>query len=117
MKNAISAEFINKISNRQYRRKLKIFLGVGLVGFIMVGALVIWAGIATVKGVTNLAQDAKVSDKVLSLQTEIANIATGPGVGCWQTAQGLLHVEVWLEKPIADNLHTLKLACMSANKE
>jgi hypothetical protein len=117
MKNGISEELAHKLTNRQFMRKLKIFLGVGLVGVIMVGALVIWAGIATIKGVTNLAQDTKVSEKVLSLQTEVVKIATLPGVGCWQTAQGLLHVEVWLEKPIADNLHSLKLACMSANKE
>lgn len=117
MNHSLPSEGGKKIIGRQLSRKLKIFLGVGFVGIIMIGALVIWAGIATIKGVANLAEEARVSDKVISLQKEMENIATLPKVDCWNTVQGLLNVEIWLESPIAENLQSLKLACMNTEKE
>ncbi len=117
MRHSLPSEGGKKNIGRQFSRKLKIFLGVGFVGIIMIGALVIWAGIATIKGVANLAEEARVSDKVISLQKEMENIAMLPKVDCWNTVQGLLNVEIWLESPIAENLQSLKLACMNTEKE
>ena len=114
MKNIILLELLKKLkTNHQLKRKLKIFLGIGLVGAIMVGALVVWAGIATFKSVASLATNPNVQEKVLNLETEIQNLPAMAKVGCWTAAQGLLEVEVWLEKPLIDNFNSIKLACLN----
>lgn len=53
--------------------------------------------------------------KVMRLPCEIENIPALAKVGCWNKVQGLMNVEVWLEKPIADNLNSLKLASFANN--
>jgi len=96
----------------QLKRKLKIFLGVGLVGILLVGALIIWAGVATVQHAASLGADANVQEKVRDLKNELPEIPAPVKVGCWDKVQSLLTVEVWLEKPVADNLKSLKDACL-----
>jgi hypothetical protein len=103
----------NLKSNPQLKRKLKIFLGVGLAGILMVGALVVWAGIATFKSVASIGTNPAVQEKIVGLETGIKNLPALTKVGCWTTAQSLMKVEVWIEKPLIDNLNSLKLACLN----
>ena len=98
----------------QLKRKLKIFLGVGLVGLLLVGALIIWAGVATVQHVASLGADVNVQEQVRDLKTEMPTIPALAKVGCWDKVQSILNVEVWFEKPVADNLQSLKDACLGA---
>lgn len=114
MKPIIVLELLKKLqTNQQLKRKLKVFLGVGLAGFLMVGVLVVWAGVATFKSVANLGSNPIVQEKILNLETEIKNLPALAKVGCWNTAQSLLKVEVWLEKPVADNFNSIKAACFA----
>jgi len=95
----------------QMKRKLIILLSTCFVGFLLVGALIIWGGIATVQHVAGIATDPNVQKKVLDLKTDLPEIPAPVKVGCWDKAQSLLNVEVWLEKPVADNLQSLKDSC------
>jgi len=112
-------------TNYKSNRKLKIFLGASLAGILMVGALVVWAGIATFKSVVSIGakpvvqekikswNDTNVPDKIASLESGVKNLPALTKVGCWTTAQSLMKVEVWVAKPFVENLNSLKLACLN----
>jgi len=125
MKHSIVLELLKNITtNHQLKRKLKIFLGVGLVGSLMLGALFIWGGVAAFKTITSIEtnpvvqekiknwNNSNAKDKISSLETEINNLPALVKVGCWTTAKSLMSVGVWLEKPIAENYNNLKSACL-----
>lgn len=113
-------------TNYKLNRKLKFFLGAGLAGVLMVGALVAWAGIATFKSVASLGTNPivqekfkswnttnVVQEKIVSLETGVRKLPALTKVDCWTTAQSLMKVGVWIEKPIVDNLNNLKIACLN----
>lgn len=113
MKRLIFFEILRRFKSAPaLKRKLKIFLVVGVVGFFVTSALVIWAGIAGVRYVANLAQDTSVTTQVESLKHEVREMPALMKVGCWDKAQSLIGVEPWLERPIADNFRNLKVACL-----
>ncbi len=110
--NSIFAELLNKLKgDHRIMRKLKIFLGVALVGFMLVCALVIWGGVATVRQVASFGANPKVQEKVTALGSEIKNLPALAKVGCWEKAQTLMNVAIWIEKPVADNFKELTQAC------
>ncbi len=114
MKHIIILELLRKLkTNHPLRRKFKIFLGVGLVGSLMVGALVVWAGFATFKSVANLGSDPIVQEKILKIESEIGKLPPLAKTGCWDAVKGLMNVEAWIEKPVSNNLSSLKLACVN----
>lgn len=112
-------------SNYKFNRKLKIFIGVSFAGIIIVGTLVIWAGIATFKNVANIGanpvvqekikswNNANVQEKIAGLETGVKNLPALTKVGCWATTQTLMKAEVWIEKPFIENLNSLKIACLN----
>jgi hypothetical protein len=126
MKHALLLEQLRNLkTNPPLKRKLKIFLGVGLAGIVMIGALVAWAGIATFKSVASIGanpvvqekikswNNTNVQEKIVSLDTGVKNLPALTKVGCWTTAQSLMKVEVWIAKPFVENLNSLKLACLN----
>lgn len=113
MKHLVLLELMKKFkANDQLKRKLKIFLGVGLAGFLLVGALIIWAGFATIQHVASLGANVNVQEQVRGLKKEMPDIPALAKVGCWDKVKSLLSVEAWLEKPVAENLQSLKDACL-----
>ena len=114
MKRLIFLEFLRKIGTKhQLKQKIKIFLGAGLVGCLMIGALIVWGGIAAFKSVAGLGTNPIVQEKILSLETEIKNAPALVKSGCWGTVKSLMHMESWIEKPIAENYNTIKSACFN----
>jgi hypothetical protein len=106
-------DLTNKLrSNTTLKRYLKIFLGVGCLGLLLVGGLIIWAGMATVQHVADLSTDPKVQEQVQKLKTDIPNMPALVKVGCWEKVQSLMNVQVWLETPAAENIQGLKEACL-----
>lgn len=101
-------------SNDRLKRYLKIFLGVGCLVLLLVGGLILWAGVATVKHVADLGADPKVQEQVQKLKTDIPNVPALVKVGCWEKVQSLLNVQVWLETPAAENIKDLKDACLGS---
>jgi hypothetical protein len=109
---SVVQELLKKVSgNHQFKRKLKIFLGVGLVGFLLVGGLILWAGVSAVQRVVSIGANSNVQEQVWNLKTEIPNIPSLAKVGCWDKVKGLMSVQVWLEKPVVDNIKYIKDAC------
>jgi len=112
MKNQV-VDLMSKLkANDKLKRNLKIFFGIGCIGFLLIGGLIIWAGVATVQHVASLGADPKVQEQVQKLKTEIPNIPALAKVGCWDKVQSLLNVQVWLEKPVAENIQSIKEACI-----
>lgn len=100
-------------TNHQLKRKLKIFLGVGLVGCLMIGALVVWGGIAAFKSVASIGTNPIVQEKILSLETEIQKVPALVKIGCWETVKSFMNGAVWIEKPLAENYNNIKSACLN----
>lgn len=105
----------NVPTNHLLKRRLKIFLGIALGGFLLLGGLVFWVGVAAFKGVADFAADARLPEKVTQVQQGIEKAANLPRVGCLDAAQSLLNVEVWLNRPVAENLDSMKIACLQNN--
>lgn len=114
MKRIIDLESLRKFNtSHQLKRKLKIFIGAGLVSCLMIGALLLWGGIAALKTVSNIGTHPVVQEKVLNLEKEIQNLPALVKVGCWTTVKSLMDVDVWLNTPIAENYNNIKSACLN----
>jgi len=114
MKHFNSNELFKKLEmNHRLKQKLKIFLGAGLVGCLLIGALVVWGGVAAFKGVASIGTSPMVQEKILNLEAEIQNAPALVKVGCWGTVKSYMNVASWLEKPIAENYNNIKSACLN----
>ncbi|MDK9705694.1 MAG: hypothetical protein OEL83_01480 [Desulforhopalus sp.] len=102
----------NVPTNHLLKRRLKIILGIALGGFLLLGGLVFWVGFAAFKGVADFAADARLPEKVAQVQQGIEKTGNLPRLGCLDVAQNLLNVEVWLDRPVAENIDSLKIACL-----
>jgi hypothetical protein len=70
MKDQILREILYKIKSRpDLKKKLKIAILVGVVGFFLTAGLVIWAAVSAVSFVGNQLQTSNVTGAVESLQT------------------------------------------------
>jgi uncharacterized membrane protein YjgN (DUF898 family) len=103
------------IANEQLKKQIKVFLGIGCLGILLVCGLIIWAGVATVKHVATIGENVNVQEQVQNLKkTGTLNLPAIAKVGCWEKAQSLLVVQVWLEKPVAENIQGLMDACLGS---
>lgn len=117
MKQQIFIEIIRKIKAKPHlMRKVKIFAVVGLVGFLVTGALTIWAGITAFNYVATKAtaavQSPVAQTNIESIKTELKTLPKFQALSCWGKAQSLMAVEPWLARPALDNLINLKVACL-----
>lgn len=113
MKSFIFLESLKKFNtNRQLKHQHKIFIGAGIVGCLMIGALVVWGGIAALKTVSNIGTNPIVQEKISNL-TEVQNMSALVKVGCWSTVKSLMNLETLFEKPVAENYNNIKSACLN----
>lgn len=123
MKKYIFYELMRNLRSKpELLRKMKIFAVVGAFGFLVVGSLVIWAGISAFGFVTNVAkeviQSPRTSMHVENIKSEAKEISTAlMGVNCWDKAQSLMTLDPWLQKPALDNLNSLIATCFENAKE
>jgi hypothetical protein len=118
MKDQILREILYKIKSRpDLKKKLKIAILVGVVGFFLTAGLVIWAAVSAVSYFGNQLQTTNVNGAVESLQTNIKNIPAVNALGCWQQAQNMMAIEPWLIRSLAQNLNLLKDSCLRASPE
>ncbi len=103
------------MANDQNKKKFKIFLSIVCLGILLVGGLIIWAGVATVKHVASVGANVNVREQVQNLKTGALTLPAMAKVGCWEKAQSLLAVQVWLEKPVGENIQSLKDACLGSD--
>jgi hypothetical protein len=117
MRQDIIYEVLRKIKAKPgLMRKVKIFAVVGVVGFVITGALVIWAGVSAFKFVasktTEVINSPTAIAQVENLKLEANGLPKLQPLDCWVKAQSLMAVEPWLARPALDNLKNLKVACL-----
>jgi hypothetical protein len=116
VKNLILLETLKNFNrNNQLKRKLKLSLGLGFGGILLLGCLIIGAGIVTVQKIADFGARSNVQEQVENLKTEVTKLPAIAKVGCWQKMQDLMSVQIWLERPVADNINSLKMACLEKN--
>jgi hypothetical protein len=117
MKQDIIFALIQKIKSQPHlMRKAKIFVAVGLVVFVIASVLVIWTGLTAVKFIatqtSELTQSPVAIEQLAKLKTEVSGLPSIKPLACWGQAQSLMAVQPWVERPVIDNLMTLKTACL-----
>jgi hypothetical protein len=117
VKNLILFEILRKLDgDYKLKRKLKIFLGLGLACILLFGCLIIWAGITTVRKAADFGTRPEVQEQVRNLKTEVTKLPAMAKVGCWQKVQDLMSVQIWLQKPAVENINSLREACLEKKR-
>lgn len=94
-------------------KKLKIFLGIGVVGLIASGAFALYLGIVGVKYVASVATDPKIIEHAETLRYKVDQIPALGAVKCLSVAQSFMDLESFLSTPLSQNLQALKHACFA----
>lgn len=120
MKKEIVFKILKKIeSNKKLKRKLKIFVVAGIFGFFIISALTIWIGFKAVNYVATKTKEAGrapiVQGYVHNINSELKTLSKNQVVSCWDKAQSLIAIQVWIERSAIDNLMDLKVACLENN--
>ncbi len=121
MKKYLLYELLQLIRTRpDLKRKLKIFLLVGFVGFVLVGGLAVWGTIKAVQIVADKAgaviENPQIQAQVQE-QAQNFNVTQFNALNCWDSAIRLVGVRPWLERPVYQNLDNLKQACFPQEGE
>lgn len=103
--------------NDHFKRKLKIFLGIGCLGMVLLGGLVIWAGFTAVQQVAKIGGNVSVQEHMENLKGEISEVPAIVKVGCWEKVQSLMNIQVWLKTPLGENITSLKDACFASDRK
>lgn len=116
MKKYLFYELLNLIRTRpDLKKKVKIFVMVGLVGLIVVSGLAIWAGLSAISFVASKAnaviQAPTAQVQLENLKNQAPQLAQIQVLGCWDSAVALLQVRPWLERSASQNLQSLIQGC------
>ena len=112
MKNLILVEFLRRLQTTpSLKKKLKIFVGVALVGLVLSGGLALYLGVVGVKYVASIGSNVDVARHAQVLKSKVEGIPAIAKVECLETVQGLMNIERLLSVPLMDNFQTLKRAC------
>lgn len=117
MKYQIIIELLKSLNNRpDLKRKVKTFALVGVVGLVITLALTIWAGVAVFNFATSKAneviQSIPYQNHIETAKNEIKGLPKIHALNCWTTAQSLMALQPWVERPAVANLMNLKTACL-----
>ena len=117
MKREVFLKILNKLKSRKdLRRKLKIFVIVGLFGFFVITTFAVWIGFKAydyvASNTNNLGQSPLVKTHTQNIKSELTALSTNQVLSCWRHAQSLVAIKVWLERSAIDNLIDLKNACL-----
>lgn len=104
-------------ANDHFKRKLKIFLGIGCLGMVLLGGVVLWAGFTAVHQVAKIGSNVNIEKQINNIEGEISEIPAIVKVGCWDKVQSLMNIQVWLETPLGENITSLKDACFASNEK
>lgn len=98
-------------------KKLKLFVAVGLVSFIALGGLAIWASASAIKYVATAVNEKEIvrstRHQIESMKSSLNQMEFHP-VNCWLEAQSLLVIETWMQSSLEDNFRKIKMACLSS---
>ena len=101
-------------------RKLKIFSIVGIMGFLMIGGMVVLAGVWVVNSVTlYTSRDIHppiVRERLDNLNAEMREFVDVRALKCLDKAWSLVGISPWLEEAAVNNLIALKSVCLKEQK-
>jgi hypothetical protein len=117
MKKIIFLEVIRKLkSDAALMKKAKSLAIAGLVGFVLIGGLTLWAGVSAFKylasSINQVVSSPIAQVKLQTFKDEIQRMDF-QSLDCWGKAQSLAAMQPWIEKPALENLRTLKVACLN----
>jgi hypothetical protein len=117
--------YLNKLE--QYKSNPKFMKRFVLWGSVALGTLVVLAALAIWGAVSLFGYAASTASKVASsptaqsyantLKVDLQDLPKINALPCYETAQYLLTLGPWLEKPMLANLGQLKDACLPSTKE
>lgn len=116
MQHLIALELLKVIKSKpNLFRKVKIYLAVGMIGLFFFGGLTIWAGLYAVNHIASsaneLIQSPELKSQMSLVTSELKQVQVTP-VSCWERVQSLGEVQDWIQKPLKENLHSLRTACL-----
>jgi len=117
MKQIIFYELMRKLRHKpNLKRKLKIFAWVGVIAFVVLSGMMVWAGLSAVNYVASKAnqilQSPMTQQHFESLKTEVQLFPKFQALNCWNKAQSLMSVEPRLARPALENINNLTLSCL-----
>jgi hypothetical protein len=120
MRREVIFEILKKLeAKKDLKRRLKVFVIIGVIGFFIVGAIAMWIGFKTVSFVATKTKEVDPTSVVKvhteNFKSELTSISKHQVVSCWSKAQSLIAVQVWLERSAMDNLVDLKATCLENN--
>ena len=98
------------------KKKLKWILILGSLGIITFVGFVIWAFVSIISFGSEKIQSASLNQNITQIENHISNFTGLQAVNCWNHFQKLAQVEVWLQKPLGENLDQLTSACFKKVK-
>lgn len=118
MKEQFLREIIYQIKSRpSLKKKIKIFLIVGLAGFVLTTGLLVWGAFSFLGYMGSQIQTSHLNGQVQEIQTNLKQLPTVNAIGCWARAQSLMNYETWFLRPIEDNFKALKQSCLNINPQ
>lgn len=115
MKYLILVDILNRLRSKpNFKKKLKIFLIIGSISFVVISGLLIWAGVSAYQFAKMQLQTVNVPQSVEKIETQIKTLPAFNYLSCWNKAQSLMAIELWLSQPIAHNINELKTACLQS---
>ena len=98
-------------SKPEAKKKLKIFIILGFVGFVFTSGFVVWVGFSAYEMAKQQVQSIKVEHSLRQVETAIKTMPEFNSPACWNKVQEFLTVEPWLMKPLFENWQVIKDAC------
>ena len=95
------------------RKKLLVFLTIGLAGLVLSGAIAIYVGVLGVRYVASVVTVPKIAEHAETLRSKIETIPTFEAIRCLSAAQSFVDLERLHLTPVLQNLETLKRACFA----
>jgi len=99
-------------SSPSFMKKVKIFVIVIGIGFLLTTGLVVWGTIAAINYVASASSKIKVSEPMQSVTAELQGLQNIISLACWNRTLSFLNWQVWVSRPLGDNLNDLKLSCL-----
>ena len=103
---------------RSKPRMRKILVRVALVAgvfAVVLGGLVLWAGVRVASHVVEVARAPETQVKVERIQSEAAQVAGRFSFEqCWSKAMSLVDVQPWIDHSLVKNLESLRTSCFQS---
>jgi len=111
-------EFFKRLNSApKFRRRLKIFAAISLVGVVLSGALAIWVGIAAFDYVARTASSITTPQKVADVAHTFASGKPLLQPGCLDKTKTMFNLAQWLERPLRQSFREIRDACVKGKQD